>query len=399
MICNKCKKEVDNESLFCCHCGNKNEKEYDKSVNNEEIAVLSNDSEITVKTNSNIKRNLIICALICVGIVIVFITLWCSSVLNRQIGDFTNLSKEEATLKTEELGFSNIEIKYEPSDTISKGLITRQSINSETKLHDVDENEKIIFYISKGKYATIFNCKGLKEEDVVDEFKKLGFKNIEIKSQLHNSVKPGNIISANYKDGDVLPVDTKIEITVCSAQGIFIHSFEGKEESIVIKKIENLGLRCDIEYVYTGDAILKDDDLFVTSQSANGWVKKGSLDSIAIKVIKPSVSINSVHKSLNSVGGLDITISFKNESNKTINYIDTVYKVKNSVEDEVACRIHGFNHPKLHYTGPLKPNESQKALWGAAVYNSTITQIHINKLSVEFSDGTSQDIESSWYWY
>lgn len=135
----------------------------------------------------------------------------------------------------------------------------------------------------------------------------------------------------------------------------------------------------------------------VKSQSLTGKQNPGS--TVTIRVAKPSISITRVNFDHNYVGGVDINISFKNLSKKSIKYITFTARFKNSVGDNVYCDIRNSSTRNLEYTGPLNSGRSDTAYWDAVIYNWNCSQIHFDEIEVTFMDGTTHTMTYNGYWY
>ena len=70
---------------------------------------------------------------------------------------------------------------------------------------------------------------------------------------------------------------------------------------------------------------------------------------------KPSVEAMYVSFSTNSAGGVSPKIYYRNNSGKTIKYIDWLLAAYNRVGDPVSCRIKGHTIALARTTGPINP--------------------------------------------
>lgn len=93
--------------------------------------------------------------------------------------------------------------------------------------------------------------------------------------------------------------------------------------------------------------------------------------------------------SLNSVGGVDYSLSVVNNSPKTIKYIHYKVYVKNAVGDIVYCTITDESYFNLKDTGPYKPGEVSFGGWEAIMYNYSGKQVVISSVTIDYTDGTS----------
>ena len=96
-----------------------------------------------------------------------------------------------------------------------------------------------------------------------------------------------------------------------------------------------------------------------------------------------------------SVGGVDLFLSFKNISDKTIKYAVFSVEAFNAVNDPVRCSIRNEKYAVLKITGAIRPSEFyglQKG-WGNVWYNSTIRYATIKNVSITFMDNLTLDFD------
>lgn len=104
------------------------------------------------------------------------------------------------------------------------------------------------------------------------------------------------------------------------------------------------------------------------------------------------LDITSMQYEVNSVGGIDIYMTFQNKSStKIINYISVKMEFYNAVRDVLHDDITNKTSATLQFTGPLNPGEtSTKAYWRACFYNSTFSgSINMKEITIKYSDGTT----------
>lgn len=98
----------------------------------------------------------------------------------------------------------------------------------------------------------------------------------------------------------------------------------------------------------------------------------------------------------NSADGVDISISFRNLSSKTIKYITFSATPFNAVDDPVSSQIGNKSTVNLKVTGPVEPAIEKGAYstgtWETVWYNSTIKYCKINSATIEYMDGEILDI-------
>ena len=105
----------------------------------------------------------------------------------------------------------------------------------------------------------------------------------------------------------------------------------------------------------------------------------------------------------NSAGGCKVTIAFKNTSAKEIKYITFYVTPYNGVKDIVKCEIRNQSSAALQLTGPIKSRYANyvedwgygsdyyvtaDAIWSNVWYNYTIKYVRLNKIVIEYMDGT-----------
>ena len=98
----------------------------------------------------------------------------------------------------------------------------------------------------------------------------------------------------------------------------------------------------------------------------------------------------------NSAGGVSVKFSFKNLTEKTIKYAHFWFTPYNAVNDGAPCSIKGKATDGVRYTGPLAPGEmSFGNIWENAWYNSTIRNVRLIKVYIEYMDGTDESVMAS----
>lgn len=109
---------------------------------------------------------------------------------------------------------------------------------------------------------------------------------------------------------------------------------------------------------------------------------------------------------INSVGGVDMRIQWKNTSSKTIKYIQFTAEPYNAVGDRVPCKIRGYGEFIGKCTGPFEPGYTSwwywddtyygGSLWSNCWYNNTVKTIRITQINIEYMDGTSEIIPNEY---
>lgn len=98
----------------------------------------------------------------------------------------------------------------------------------------------------------------------------------------------------------------------------------------------------------------------------------------------------------NSAGGVDLTIVWKNNSDKVIKYVVFSVEPYNAVNDVVSSEIGSGSTFNGKETGPFKKGKgsSGNTYWENAWYNSTIKTVKLIKVEIEYMDGTMITLEN-----
>lgn len=87
-------------------------------------------------------------------------------------------------------------------------------------------------------------------------------------------------------------------------------------------------------------------------------------------------------------GWISVSINFFNGGTKTIKYLYFKFIAINRVGDVVGEHI-------CQYTGPLNPNKwANNLIWDMIWNDSTITEVRVNQLLLQFMDGTKDTISA-----
>lgn len=90
----------------------------------------------------------------------------------------------------------------------------------------------------------------------------------------------------------------------------------------------------------------------------------------------------------NSAGGVDLSLSVENTSEKIIKYITITFRAYNAVGDRVNCQIRRSSRFIGQITGPIEPTSQRYPNWTNAWYNYSIEYADITDISIEYMDGT-----------
>lgn len=94
----------------------------------------------------------------------------------------------------------------------------------------------------------------------------------------------------------------------------------------------------------------------------------------------------------NSVGGCDLDVTFKNVSNKSIDYISFNFDFYNALGDEVPCEIRGYSFFS-RVPGKFLPQTAYDVHWDCPIYNKNARAAKIDYIYIEYSDGTNLTIK------
>lgn len=96
-----------------------------------------------------------------------------------------------------------------------------------------------------------------------------------------------------------------------------------------------------------------------------------------------------------SVGGIGVQFSFRNEGEKTIKYVTISFIPCNQVGDAVSSSIGGRSEFGIICTGPIAPNKKQSGRCECIWYNYSITSVRVSKAEIEYMDGTTEVIDGT----
>ena len=256
----------------------------------------------------------------------------------------------------------------------------------------------------------------------------------------------GNNVEAYNVDGQMA-----FKFSELKEFGTYGYSNETRSSNLYIPNIDSnriadtIGPSTISVFSSTGhSAVIRENDK--TEALRNGWYTN-RFDAVASAYPKQNIRILNIEPDLNSVGGSEPNIYWRNDSGKTIKYITFYVVPYNAVGDIVSCRITHDTYAALKATGPFatypdqdKPfnyfyteilTESvwhygdtaphvthafnykkyflqegdenyifdQLVGWEPVWYNSTIESIKINNVTIEYMDGTYETINNPPIWY
>lgn len=189
-----------------------------------------------------------------------------------KLRDLSGMSKFEATFYLKQ---NRINYEFEDvfSSKVKRGFVVKQSIKAGTMINTGDTNIKVS--ISKGPEIKIPNLKGMTMTDITEWVIQNKLK-LEFTDKYDDSIDENSVISANYKEGEVVAEGTVIEVVISRGKLImpeFSSYYEFKEwaEKYGILYEEqrefNDSVKAGevIKYSYkTGDTIRNNDPVVVT---------------------------------------------------------------------------------------------------------------------------------------
>ena len=186
------------------------------------------------------------------------------------------VKRDDAVKQLKDLGFENISIEEEYSDTVEEGYIISQNPEYVGEFRiNVDDEIKLV--VSKGqKIVTLPNkMVGKNVTDVIKELNDLELR-YEILEENSEKVEAEIVLAVNPEEGEEITAATVVQITksIGSAfKDVPVPNVIGSEESVAVKTLSDKGLIVNI--VYEENATRSDG--VVTSQSISGGktVKEG----------------------------------------------------------------------------------------------------------------------------
>ncbi len=304
------------------------------------------------------------------------------------VEDLTDMSLAAARAECSRL---LVVTQYEYSETVKKDCVIKQNTKAGTYLHPEDI---ITLTISKGPGVKIPDLVGKSVSEAKDTLWGLGL-GVITKYEYNTKIGKDKVIRVSGYH-----VDEGSTVTLTVSKGpdnrVNVPNVVGLTESDARKKLQNVGFKVSVVYVNDScDAFEYTTE--VKSQSLTGKQEPGT--TVTIRVARPSIDITNVYFKHNSVGGLNLEISFKNMTAKTISNIDFTARFKNSSGNNVYCSIWKSSTRKLNYTESLKSGKSDTAYWSAVIYNWDVARIYFDEIKVTFSDGTTHTMTYNGYWY
>ena len=92
----------------------------------------------------------------------------------------------------------------------------------------------------------------------------------------------------------------------------------------------------------------------------------------------------------NSAGGIDVTISWKNLSKKTLKYIEFGVEAYNKVDDRVTDDVSGDFVQYCKSIGPYPSGSEDMDGWNNVWYNYSIVKAKVIEIELTWMDGTTK---------
>ena len=204
--------------------------------------------------------------------------------------DGDRLTLEEAQAIYDETAFEpELKVEYEISEDVEPGYVIRQDpeystvnnmrmkLSTEFTIYVSEEREKI-------ETPSNEDIVGKELEEVQKELTDLGFTNVIVEGETHESLKEGLVIRLS-EEGKELYADDELIIYVSTGDGkIDVPDVLGKSESDAKKELEDAGFKVKVSYDEDAD----EDDGVVLKQSSKK-AKEGATITITVNKLPENV--------------------------------------------------------------------------------------------------------------
>ena len=195
------------------------------------------------------------------------------------------VKKDDAVKQLKDLGFENISIEEEYSDTVEEGYVISQNPKYVGEFR-INVDDEITLVVSKGqKIVTLPNkMVGKNITDVIEELDNLELK-YEIIEENSEKVEAEIVLAVNPEEGEEITAATVVQITKSIGsqfKDVPVPNVLNSEESAAVKVLSDIGLVVNI--VYEENASKSDG--VVTSQSISSGKTAKEGDNIEIVVNK-----------------------------------------------------------------------------------------------------------------
>ena len=171
------------------------------TVNFEENFDVDRDTIISQSKSGKIKRSDDVTITVSLGDKTLLKPITLKDVKNMSLFDVTLYLNRNAI---------EYELKYEFSNKVAKGNVINCDTKQGTKLSPGD---KVVLTISKGKEIKVPELRNMKLSEVTKWMIENNL-NINYSDAYDNKIKSGNVISSNYKKGDIIEEETTVDIVV-----------------------------------------------------------------------------------------------------------------------------------------------------------------------------------------
>ncbi len=204
------------------------------------------------------------------------------------VGDVDGIGrvkKDDAVKQLKDLGFDNISIEEEYSDTVEEGYVISQNPKYVGEFR-INVDDEITLVVSKGQKIVTLPSKmvGKNITDVIEELDNLELK-YEIIEENSEKVEAEIVLAVNPEEGEEITAATVVQITKSIGsqfKDVPVPNVLNSEESAAVKVLSDLGLVVNI--VYEENASKSDG--VVTSQSITAGKTAKEGDNIEIVVNK-----------------------------------------------------------------------------------------------------------------
>lgn len=319
-----------------------------------------------------------------------------------EIPDVTGVNKAEAenTLNNISKDF-NIIYEYAKSDTYGIDDVIEMEILENSGKENASIKLIVCNAVPKKIPENIYDCNLEEAEKILKEL------NLDyiVEEKYSETIEEGKVVNCSpskYYEG---VENTKFYLTISKGKDdrIFIPTYIGEDIEKASKILSEKGFNVEIKYAYKDissyDCYYGNEYTRVDDQSFKGYTKDKN-QKVVLTVNKAGIILTGVRFSMNYVGGIDTSFSFKNLSDKQIKYITFKCTYFDRVGEKAYCTVRGECDAKMRFTGPLNAGESSSADFSAVIYNYTIAAVKPDEIFVEYTDGTNQNLKCDGrYWY
>lgn len=362
--CPKCNSAIEENAIYCPHCGSKFSKQGNKSRKSAIIAII-------------------------LVIIILLVYAFLSSRL-IMIPSVTGKTKEDAVALLKEKGVQ-VEFVTELTNNVEENIVYKQSFFG---LHLTNSNiEPITLYVSEGIAVECPVVEGLTEQQAIQALESVGLKH-SITRQYTTDLEMGVVFHQNQKG--TVKSGSVVALSSSKGMGQIVANQIGKNPQQAIEELSAIGFNVAV-HEYADGA-----DIFSEKQTIIGQDKTGIQplgETITLEANRPSLQIPGIAIVTNSINGVDVEITLKNVSDKEIKYVDLELSFYNPFGEPARCEISGENTYSARYVGPLYPNESQQIVsTRPVIYNPNVAAWRLTNIIVTFTDNATQTLTASQFW-